>query len=117
MKNKANRFEQLIREHAEWSDRVWTLKRESQLKIKACTGNHDSHKNCIEYAYSRHRAGGGDFEQVWSAMLGEGAICGKCVEVRELKARRTEAARKLGRIRSSITKAGRPLIEQREHRV
>src|SRR5690554_6763234 len=122
-------LQRLAMEHARWSRVKRETKREaSQIECdrKKPTQAHlnggdffdlFSAENCIEWVYrlvSDINAAYGDqvsFTDIWDEEIAGGNVCSGCIRIRELKRQRVEASRKLGQIRSAITKAGEHLLK------
>lgn len=78
-----------------------------------------SAENCIERVYRLVADANSEmsyddqvsFPEVWDEELASDNVCPGCIRIRELKRERVEASRKLGQIRSAITKAGEHLLK------
>ncbi len=122
-------MKRLMASHAYWAEQVKELRRRTSESLDNCTrvqpiqGSQGfplcpMHDNCIENAYQEWKAsdspydGGPSFEEVWGDMIEEGEVCIHCQRTRQLKKRRAEAGRRLGQVRSAITKAGRKFQEE-----
>jgi len=97
----------------------------SNIKDIFGIGDHFQGPNCIDHAYASYKEElsgyaeyyGGEnmtFEEIWQGNLegdnGEPWLpCEHCKKVRELKAERVKAGRRLGQIRGTMTKLGRKL--------
>jgi len=121
-------LQRLAMEHARWS----RVKRETKKEAGQiyCERQQSAEglssflipsrrENCIEFVYRLVSGMKADtpydnqvsFAEVWDEELAGGNICPGCVRIRELKRQRVEASRKLGQIRSAITKAGEHLLK------
>lgn len=126
-------LERLAMEHARWSRVKRETKKEAgQIDCKRQSTEglspfHDteawaSRENCIEFVYRLVSDTNAEqpfdvqvsFNEVWDDELAGGNVCPGCVRIRELKRQRVEASRKLGQIRSAITKAGEHLLKAGE---
>lgn len=119
----SKKLENLIAGHAYWSDKKNELKlkgsEESWKCVKAEETNADltnttNSINCIEAAFNylkELREDGGNYGEVYlfDEAWGEIEPCIHCQNVRDLKAERMKASRRLGAIRGAITKIGRKL--------
>lgn len=123
------KMRKLIADHAYWSDRKRRLKKEGEAEMTQCTrmerfddgfGLIATGTSCIALAWGEYRWDDArsmyedppDFDQVWNEMIEEGEICTHCQNVRKLKRERVHASKRLGNVRSAITKAGRSLQEE-----
>lgn len=121
-------LQRLAMEHARWSRVKRETKKEAgQIDCKRQSAEglsplHDAEsyrENCIEFVYRLVSGMKADtpydnqvsFAEVWDEELAGGNVCPGCVRIRELKRQRVEASRKLGQIRSAITKAGEHLLK------
>lgn len=126
-------LERLAMQHAKWS----RVKREAKSaasqayckrqSIEGLSPLHDAEdylraqeqENCIERVYRLVSDMNAEqpfdiqvnFDDVWQDELAGGNVCQQCIRIRELKRQRVEASRKLGQIRSAITKAGDHLLK------
>lgn len=133
-------LQRLAMEHARWSRvKRETQKEAGQIECKRQSTEglsplHDaeayfnvtSRENCIEFVYRLVSGMKADtpydtpydtqvkFAEVWDEELARGNVCSGCARIRELKRQRVEASRKLGQIRSAITKAGEHLLKDGE---
>ena len=112
-------YERLMRDHAFWADRVSELKRQSSEALggASCYLHNREGKTCIALAFDECRdinqQEGPDnpisFEEVWEELDCEGKVCDACKLMRQLKAERMVASRRLGAVRAAITRVGRRL--------
>jgi len=129
-------LQRLAMEHARWSRVKRETKKEAgqiECKRQSTEGlslphdteayfNATSRENCIEFVYRLVSDMNAEtpyddqvsFTDVWDEELAGGNVCPGCVRIRELKRQRVEASRKLGQIRSAITKAGEHLLKDGE---
>lgn len=129
-------LERLAMQHAKWSRVKRETKKEAgQIECKRQSAEglsplHDteayfnvtSRENCIEFVYRLVSNINAEqpyddqvsFADVWDEELAGGNVCPGCVRIRELKRQRVDASRKLGQIRSAITKAGEHLLKAGE---
>lgn len=115
-----NPIEILVADHAEFSDEHKRLKLLTSAELDKCSRREEHNgSNCIEAAYQeclRMNAEEGDplngvgweFEEVLEVM----EPCDHCQRARELKRARVKIGRRLGGIRSQLTKIGRRLREE-----
>lgn len=125
-------LKRLAMEHARWSRVKRETKKEAgqidcerQVPTRLVKGEREpffipsSRENCIEFVYRLVSDMNAEqpfdvqvsFDDVWDEELAGGNVCPGCVRIRELKRQRVEASRKLGQIRSAITKAGEHLLK------
>ena len=115
-------MENLIAGHAYWSDRKRQLKAEGCEEAAKCdkTSGWDifisrtTPKSCIELVIEsiKDQFDGyyaPTFNEVWNEMVEDGEVCQHCQNVRSLKRERMKASRRLGAIRSAMTKMGRKI--------
>lgn len=119
-------LEKLVIDHARWSIVKRKLKRQ-QDKVGVCNRkvqgggwlNAALDRNCIERTYKEVGAlneSGEEttFEELWLENIESGEVCDVCRRVRDLKRARNKASRRLGLVRSAITRAGETLIKKRD---
>lgn len=126
-------IEKLVRDHAHWADRARELKELGSKAADICArrqpkpGMSDEERwralnseNCIAATYndwdknSDPREYGGreqSFEEWWHEARASGDACDACQRVRDLRAERMLARRRLGAVRAAITRVGRALQE------
>lgn len=129
-------LEKMVRDHAHWADKVRELKRQGESAASNCVRNRAASwmsmderlrtslaGNCIEATYQDWKAnadpaeyGGTEqsFEEWWAEARASGTACDNCQRVRDLRAERMLARKRLGAVRAAITRVGRTLPEQRE---
>lgn len=129
-------LQRLAMEHARWSRVKRETKKEAgqiECKRQSTDGlsplhdteeyfNATSRENCIERVYRLVSNINAEqpyddqvsFDDVWDEEIILGNVCPGCVRIRELKRQRVDASRKLGQIRSAITKAGEHLLKAGE---
>ena len=126
--NKLQKLEKLMADHAYWSGEIKRLKLEGENAYSSCLRlkKEDSdnllsllakpmQKTCIEIAYSENQAVNSElsiygdherFNETFTEMVYCGEICEHCQLTRDLKSERMNARRRLGQVRSAITRVG-----------
>jgi hypothetical protein len=113
-------MEELVRDHAHWADKRKYLKLKGAEEAGLCTrfGPENGYsKNCIDIAFDEFRECNVspyemiNFEEIYNERLIDGEVCQHCQNVRKLKEERMYAGRRLGAVRSAITKMGRRIAE------
>ena len=121
MKTNEKGMMKLIADHALYSDKIRRLKKLGSEAFFKCERIQDTMSvsvTCIESAISDYKALMTDptefisFEEFFLVVVDEGSVCKHCLECRRLKKERAEAGRRLGQIRSAITKIGRRLQQE-----
>lgn len=111
-------LKKLAIEHARWSQIVRETKQESsQFECDSCTAYKP--ETCIEKVYNTVAVENSglphgqriSFEEVWSDAVLEGYVCSECIKIRQLKKKRVHASRRLGQVRTAITKTGASMLK------
>lgn len=119
----SKKLENLIAGHAYWSDKKNELKLKGSEEASKCLRQEKHYSDlasegfsisCIEVAFNylkELRDDGGNYGEVYSfdEAWGEVETCQHCNNVRTLKAERMKASRRLGAIRSAMTRVGRTI--------
>jgi len=108
-----DKYQKLFADHAHWADTVRYLKAAGEAEAAKCSNW--PNEACISLVYSEVGSLNGEcmpydgysFDEVWES--GTVMVCDHCRNVRDLKAQRMAAIRKLGGIRAAITRMGRAL--------
>lgn len=119
---KTSKLENLIAGHAYWADKKAELKAQSLVEFHSCDGMdtagegnnfHSFGKSCYERAHIDHEEcmeESGPYESPNFIDSFEAIEpCEHCVKHRDLKSKAAIASRRLGQIRSAMTRVGRKL--------
>ncbi|WP_116364441.1 hypothetical protein [Parahaliea mediterranea] len=119
------KHQQLFIDHAYWTAERKRLQEAGSEEMSKCDRVQAglerfkfNEKTCIESVHEAWRSqpgdpysGGPSFEEDWLEAISEGSVCEHCINVRDLRKQRMAAGRKLGGIRSAITRIGQRLAK------
>ena len=118
--NKLEQYQNLIASHAYWAGEVSKLKEEGRKEFNLCetSGPQTNYENCIGQQINKWKfsmtvtewADRVDFNNFYLESVANGEVCEHCQRLRELKDKRSFASKRLGQVRSAITRIGNKLI-------
>ena len=107
----------LVRSHAFWADEVQRLKKLGSDAFFRCVRlQEQGRESCIEAVLNEYRDLNRDpyenidFDEFYQNCVDSGEVCEHCQECRAIKAKRGKAGRRLGQVRSAMTRIGRRMI-------
>ena len=122
--NKLEQYQNLIASHAYWAGEVSKLKAEGKKEFNLCetSGPQTNYENCIGQQLNKWKfcmadaewADIVDFNNFYSEAVSSGEVCEHCQRLRELKDKRSFASKRLGQVRSAITRVGNKLNQDNE---
>ena len=117
--NKLEQYQNLIVSHAYWAGEVSKLKAEGKKEFNLCetSGPQTNYENCIGQQLNKWKfsmavtewADRVDFNNFYLEAVSCGEVCEHCQRLRELKDKRSFASKRLGQVRSAITRIGSKL--------
>lgn len=119
--NRLEQYQNLIASHAYWAGEVKKLKEEGSKEFNLCetSGPQTNYENCIGQQINKWKADTPairtmyddliSFEDFYSDAISNGEVCEHCQRLRELKDKRSFASKRLGQVRSAITRIGNKL--------
>jgi len=119
--NKLEQYQNLIASHAYWAGEVSKLKAEGKKEFALCekSGPQTNYENCIGQQFNKWKSETPairamyedliSFEEFYSEAVACGEVCEHCQRLRELKDKRSFASKRLGQVRSAITRIGNKL--------
>lgn len=122
--NKLEQYQNLIASHAYWAGEVKKLKEEGSKEFNLCekSGPQTNYENCIGQQLNKWKlsmavtewADRVDFNNFYLEAVSCGEVCEHCQRLRELKDKRSFASKRLGQVRSAITRIGNKLNSDNE---
>lgn len=117
--NKLEQYQNLIANHAYWAGEVKKLKEEGSKEFSLCKAAtmEANYENCIGQQLDKWKLEMAeaewqdriDFNNFYLDAVSNGDVCEHCQKLRELKDKRTFASKRLGQVRSAITRIGNKL--------
>ena len=117
--SKLEKYQNLIARHAYWAGEVKKLKEEGSKEFSLCEtrGQQTNYENCIGQQLNEWKlsvavtewADRVDFNNFYLESVSCGYVCEHCQRLRELKDKRSFASKRLGQVRSAITRIGNKL--------
>ena len=119
--NRLEQYQNLIVSHAYWAGEVKKFKEEGSKEFDLCetSGPQTNYENCIGQQIDKWKEETPairtmyddliSFEEFYSEAVASGEVCEHCQRLRELKDKRTFASKRLGQVRSAITRIGNKL--------
>ena len=119
--NKLEQYQNLIASHAYLACEASKLKAEGKKEFALCEKRspQTTYENCIGQQINKWKAETPairtmyddfiSFEEFYSEAVSSGEVCEHCQRLRELKDKRTFASKRLGNVRSAITRIGNKL--------
>lgn len=119
--NQLDQYQNLFANHAYWAGEVSKLKAEGKKEFALCeaSGPETNYENCIGIQFKKWKSDINEtktqyddfisFEEFYSEAVSGGEVCEHCQRLRELKDKRTFASKRLGQVRSAITRIGNKL--------
>lgn len=126
MESTEQKLIRIAADHAYWAERVSIHKRKGSDHLMECIirtyeiNTLDKPKNpkhCIEKVreevidlnFNSSWHDGYEFDEIWHEMVESGEVCKDCQSCREHRKQRIYASRRLGQVRSAITRIGKSL--------
>lgn len=119
--NKLEQYQNLIARHAYLAGEVSRLKEEGRKQFNLCetSSPQTNYENCIGQQINKWKSETPairtmydefiSFEEFYSEAVASGEVCEHCQRLRELKDKRSFASKRLGQVRSAITRIGNKL--------